>query len=241
MLKKEHISAIKTYSDAWYTARLAKFTSSSIHFLTYPTGFTEGTLNYIRRKVGEELTGESAEREIETDATRWGHFHEAEAINRFGLSRGLEFLVVQQLITDPETRFGSTPDALIVLRESPDGTEYEVEPVEVKCPPTYDAYISLFECNTPTQVKKAKREYYWQVLDQMDQCGAVRGHFVVRHPKFKVGNHKAIVFDAMAPVLVKKRKTFPLYEDLKLLRERKQKALDVFDEIRSRLMAVPAM
>jgi len=241
MLKKNHISRIQTHSEEWHKARLAKFTSSKMHNLCYPTGFTEGTLNYIRQRVGEELTGEPADREIDTDATRHGILYEAEAIKRFGERMGLKFVITQQLITAPGSRFGSTPDALIILRESPDGTEYEVETVEVKCPPTYDAYIGLFECDTPTQLKKEKREYYWQVLDQMDQAGARRGHFVIYHPKFKVGNHKTILFDPTVPVVTSKGKTFPLHEDLKLLRARKQKALIKFDEIRSKLMAHAAL
>ncbi len=242
MLKKAHISRIKPYSDEWYIARLAKFTSSKIAYLTYPTGFTEGTITYIRQKVGEELTGKSADREIETEATRWGHFHEAAAIWKFKEKYAIEFIVAQPLITDPESRFGGTPDGLIILRESPDETEYEVETLEVKCPPTFDAYIGLFECETPTAVKKENRIYYWQVLDQMLLCGAKRGHFVIYHPDFKAGNHKSIIFDPMEPVFDDKgKKTFPIHADLKELIKRKEMALEKFDQIRSKLMAVPAL
>lgn len=206
MLKKAHISSIKAYSEEWYIKRLAKFTSSRMHLLTFPKGFTDGSIRYIRERVGEELTGKSADREIDTDATRHGHMHEAAAIQRFGRQMGLQFVIVQQLITDPAGRFGSTPDALIVLRVSPDGLEYEVETVEVKCPPTYAAYIGLFECDTPAQLKEENREYYWQVIDQIQQCGAKRGHFVIYHPEFKAGNHKSIVFDPLEPVVDEKGK-----------------------------------
>lgn len=247
MLKIAHISPIKPGRDddqylKWKQARLAKFTSSEIHFLTYPTGLTEGSLSYIRRKVGEELTGNPAREDIDTDATRHGLQHEEAAVRKFGLKVGLKFVVVQQLITDPDTRYGGTPDALILLRVSPDGLEYEVETVEVKCPPSFDGYIALFECETPEQVKKVKREYYWQVLDQMLICGATRGHFVIYHPDFKAGNHKVITFDKTVSVVDEKGKiTFPIHHDLKLLKERKQMALDKFDQIRSKLMAVPAI
>jgi hypothetical protein len=256
MLKKAHISPIKPFlpdnsrNEKWIEARLAKFTSSEIHDLTNPTGFTVGSLNYIRRKVGEELTGEPAKEEFSTTATMHGNLYEAEAIHKFAKKAGLEWLIVQQLITDPDTRFGSTPDGLIILRESPDKTEYEVETVEVKCPITYDAYIALFECEIPEDVKKVERKYYWQVLDQMHNCGAKRGHFVVYHPKFKAGNHKSIAFNALDPTLDKDgqpvldkagNKIFPIKDDLKLLRIRKKEALEKFDQIRSKLMAVPAI
>lgn len=248
MLKKAHISPIRMhnkewlYKEEWKRARVGKFTSSKMHYLTYPTGLTEGSINYIRQKVGEELTGVSADKEIDTEATRWGLMHEEAAIRKWGVKMGLEFVIVQQLITDPDSRFGSTPDALILIRESPDKTEYEVETLEAKCPPTFDAYIGLFECDRPVQLKKENRIYYWQVIDQMDQAGAKRGHFVIYHPDFKAGNHKSMVFDPLEPeVDVLGRKTFPIYEDLKLLRIRKKQALVEFDRIRKKLISVPAM
>jgi hypothetical protein len=243
MLKKSNISPIKAQSEEWFTARLAKFTSSEIHYLTYPTGLTDGSLSYIRRKVGEELTGKPCRDEILTPAMLHGHLHEAAAVRKFGQKLELEFIVIQQLIIEPETRFGGTPDGLIVLRVSPDGLEYEVETVEVKCPPSFDAYIGLFECDTPADVKKEKREYYWQVLDQMLLCGAKRGHFVIYHPDFKAGNHKSITFNPLDPVWDDKlkKKTFPIHTDLKLLRDRKQEAVVKFEQIRSKLMAVQAI
>lgn len=241
MLKKSNISAVKMLSDQWYINRLGKFTSSEIHYLTYPGGLTQGSIDYIRRKVGEELTGKSARGEIDTEATRWGAFYEAEAINKFGLQHGLEFIIVQQLVSEPDSRFGGTPDGLIVLRESPDKTEYDVETVEVKCPPSFDAYIGLFECETPADVKKENRIYYWQVLDQLLNCEAKKGYFVIYHPDFKAGNHKTIQFNPMEPVITDKGKTFPIYDDLKLLKARKQDALLMFDKIRSKLMATKAI
>lgn len=240
MLKKAHISSIRAYSDEWTTARLAKFTSSKIHYLTYPKGFTDQSYRYIRERVGEELTGEPADREIDTDATRWGHFYEAEGIKRIGRLLGLQFVIVQQLITDPNSRFGSTPDGLVIVRESSDHTAYEVEPLEQKCPPTYDAYISLFECDTPLQLKETKREYYWQMLDQMDACGALRGHFGIYHPKFKVGNHKCITFNYNDYTPTAKGKVYYIKDDLALLRQRKDMALVEFDRLRTKLMMAPA-
>lgn len=237
MLQKNRISKVKIHSYEWHQNRLAKFTSSEIHFL-----MGGSAMAYVRRKVGEELTGKPAKGEIDTEGTRWGSFYEAEAIEKFGREKGLEFLIVQQLICEPNNgRFGGTPDALIPIRESPDGTEYEVETVEVKCPFTFDAYLLLFECETPKDLKDAKKEYYWQVLDQMDLCGCLVGHFVVYHPDFKRGNMKVLRIDAMQPTVTDKGKTFPIYEDLKLLRSKKKWAEEEFDRLRSKLMSTPAV
>lgn len=237
MLQKNRISSVKIHSDEWHQNRLAKFTSSEIHNL-----MGSGATAYIRRKVGEELTGKPAKGEIDTEATRWGSFYEAEAITKFGQSKGLTFLVVQQLVCEPNNgRFGGTPDAIIPIRESPDGTEWEVETVEVKCPPTFDGYLLLWECETAEDLKRAKKEYYWQVIDQMDICGCLVGYFVVYHPDFKAGNLKVLRIEAMSPTEIKGKKTYPIYEDLKALRLKKKEAEEQFDKLRSKLMAVPAV
>jgi hypothetical protein len=232
MLKKSKISNIRILSEEWHMARLGKFTSSDAHKL-----MGSGYNSYVRLKVGEELTGKSAKDEIDTDATRWGSFHEADAIQKFGKYFGLEFIFVQQLITEPGSRFGSTPDGLIATRYSPDETEIEADPVEVKCPPTYDNYLLLWECDTPKQLKEAKKEYYWQVLDQIDNCESLKGHFVAYHPEFKAGNFRHIEFDVMKPVEIKGKKTFPLYDDLKALRNQKAQAVIDFELKRDRLLA----
>jgi len=241
MLKKAHISKIKAGDEEWFMGRLGKFTSSEVHLICKPEGIGKGGRSYIRRKVGEEMTGRPAKDDIDVPATRHGLLHERDMLIKFGKKMGLDFLVLQQLITIPGTRYGSTPDALIVTRESPDGTEYEVETVEGKCPITYDAYIALFECDTPQQLKETMKDYYWQVLDQMDNCGASRAHFVIYHPDFKAGNHKSIILDRREPVLTPKGKVFAINDDLKFLQKRKLEAVGIFEEIRSKLMMVPPL
>jgi YqaJ-like viral recombinase domain len=236
MLQKSKISGVKILSDEWFQNRLAKFTSSEIFNL-----IGEGMLNYVRRKVGEDITGKPAKGDIDTEATRWGGFYEAEAINKFGLLNKLDFLIVQQLICDPIGRFGCTPDGLIVKRESIDKLEYEVETVEVKCPFTFDAYLRLFECENAQDLKQVSKQYYWQVLDQMDNCGCLVAHFVVYHPDFKCGNMKTFKIEAMQLVETPKGKDYPIYNDLKLLREKKKQAEEKFDELRYKLMRIPAV
>ena len=236
MLQKSKISGVKILSDEWFQNRLAKFTSSEIFNL-----IGEGQANYIRRKVGEELTGKPAKGEFDTEGLRWGTFYEAEAINKFGLQHNLSFLIVQQLVCDPIGRFGSTPDGLIVKRESIDKLEYEVETVEVKCPITFDAYIRLFECENAQDLKQVSKQYYWQVLDQMDNCGSLTAHFVVYHPDFKRGNMKTFEVKAMQCIETTKGKDYPVYNDMKLLREKKKQAVEKFEELRNKLMAIPAI
>lgn len=231
MLHKSKISLLLIHTDEWRAGRLGKFTSSKASDL-----ITDATLTtYVRKKVGEEVTGISSEKEVDVEATRHGLIHETDSVRKLAQKLGLEYIILQQLITEEGSRFGSTPDALIIVSMSPDGNEYEAEPVESKSPPTFDNYLLLFDCETPEDLKKAKKEYYWQVLDQMDECKAKKGHFIAYHPDFRVGNFRHIVFDLTKQV----GGVFLLQKDLLLLRARKKLAVEKFQELRARLMAQP--
>lgn len=225
MLKKESITSVEMHSDAWYAGRLGKFSSSMIHTLMGKTPFTDGAMTYIMERVGEELSGQPAKREIDTDATRWGLLYENEAIKKFGVTMGLDFLVVQKLIVVPETRFSSTPDALIVRKDY--GDSYDVSSVEVKCFPGYGHYIECALCNTPEELKKVDSKIFWQILDQMDNCDCLTGYGVFYHPSMRAGGFKVIEF-----------KKINLLQDLKLLKERKNLAVSKFEEIRDKMLTI---
>ena len=236
MLKKSKISKIEIGSEIWKVERLGKFTSSNIWKIMGDRGFGETGLNYIKTRVGECMTGISSEKEfLDNDSLRWGLFHEAEAVNKFGLSKGLPYIVCQKLIVDGD-KFGGTPDGIIVLSESPDELEYKVETLEVKCPPTYDNYITLFLCETTADLKRFRKEYYWQVLDQMLLCESIIGYFMCYHPDFKSGNMNVITFNRMYSEIIRGSKKFPIHDDIKLLKERKGEAVNKFNEIKQKLL-----
>lgn len=223
MLKVEHISNVRIHTDEWRQNRLGKFTSSMIYTLMGEKPFTQGAMTYIYERVGEEVSGVPAKYEISTDATNWGLLHESDAIRKFGEFREIDFLVTQVLITAPNSRFGSTPDAILPIQKY--GDAYEVETIEVKCFPSYGHYIECALCNTPQDLKRVSKAAYFQVLDQMDNCDAMKGYICFMHPEFKVGGFKVIHF-----------RKFDLIEDFKLLKERKQMALNKFEEIRDKLI-----
>lgn len=228
MLKKDRISGIKVHSDEWKIARLGKFTSSRIVSLMQKKEFADGFMSYIYQKVGEELTGVPVDEEdslSELSAMRWGLHYEPEALRKFGEKMGLEYLVVQQLITVPDTRYGSTPDGLIIHSESTNQDAYNASTVEVKCFPTYVRYMELVMCKTPADVKEMNTTVYWQVLDQMDNCDCLKGYLVVYHPDFKAGNLGIVEF-----------RKIELLEDFRLLKDRKVKATEKFDEIRDKMI-----
>jgi len=240
MLKKSSISKIQILSDEWFESRLGKFTSSEIHFLCNDKFLTTGCLSYIYRKVGEILTGKSVKSDLEMDALRWGAYYEADAIKKFAKWKGLEYMVCQQLITEPNSRFGSTPDGIIVNRESSCKTMYDVTPVEVKCPPTYTNYVGLALCKTPQDLKREDRCYYWQVLDQMENCDSLEAYFVSYHPEFKQGNMNIIHFRKMQEkgIEYNEEVAYPIAKDLKFLKGRKEAAVEKLEDVTNQMSSL---
>lgn len=244
MLKKANISPIKMfrsdfgYNELWKKERLGKFTSSRFGCLCAPEGIGKGGTSYIYDKIGEDLSGKESDPHVDTDATRWGAKYEEEAIWKFKQHKEIEnYICTQTLITAPGSRFGSTPDFLIPIRESTDGKEIEVKTGEVKCPPSFKHFIELSFCETPQHVKKIDSGYYWQTISQMVECDAQEGYFIAYHPLFRAGNLTVIEFKALQYVKEGKEFFFPIKKDLDLLKERKRITEEKFLEYRDKMIA----
>lgn len=211
-------------SEEWHMGRLAKLTSSEWHRFMGEKPFTTGAMSYIYDKCGEDATGIPAKDEVSTNATLWGQEYEQDNLLRFKAEKKVEFLVTQRLISEPESRFGSTPDGIWVIRKSEDQMHYQVETVEAKCPPSYSAFVKLVLCKNLEEVKAVAPAYYHQVLHQMQICGALKGYLSIFHPKFRYGNFKIFEF-----------RKIELANDFKLLVQRMKMAEDKFIETREKL------
>lgn len=197
MLLKSKISNLEFGSEHWKQARISKMTASKASSLCKPRGIS---MSYIREKVGEAITRVPAEKEIDNDTTRHGILYEPEAIKKFGEKMGIEFLVTQKMICNPESMFSATPDCIWVKRENSDGLSYEVSCGEVKCFPTYSHYVEMAECETPEDVLKADDDVFWQIVAQMVECDCLVGYAIFYHPDFPEdkGGLRIIEFRKMA-------------------------------------------
>ena len=227
MLKVSHISNIQIYTEEWDRARIGRATSSKISNLMGEKFTTNDCVAYVYQKAGEIITNKSTATEddiIEDENTAWGREHEPAAIRRFGNLKGIQFLVTQKMIMNEDTRFSSTPDAIwihgaSVLKEG----EYNVSTLEVKCPRKYPRYIPLWKCKTPEELKKFSRNYYWQVLDQMDNADAAVGYFACYHPLFPTETNMRII----------EFRKIDLWPEFKLLKERKALYIKFLEEIKA--------
>lgn len=231
MLKVSHISDIFIYSSEWDIARLGRFTSSRWNTQMGEKPLEKGAMTYIYHKAGEEITGKTTAEDdvIEDENTEWGKEHEPAAIREFGKNKNIDFLVTQKMIFDPEGRFSSTPDAIWIHGKSVlKANEYNVSTLEVKCPRKYHRFIPLYRCKTPEALKAFNKIYYWQVLDQMYNCDSAVGYFACYHPLFPEGKNLSII----------EFRKIELWDDFKLMKQRKQIALETFEEIRNDFMGI---
>lgn len=228
MLNISSITDCVIHSDAWFEGRLSRLTASEWYNFMGDKLRTVGAVSYIYRKVGETLSGIPSRKEISTAATEHGLQYEPDNLRKFMEVMGIEFLVTQKLITAKDSRFGCTPDGLIVISGSLDGLSYQVQTVEAKCP-GYEEYIRLARCKDALEVKSVAKDKFWQVCSQMDQCGALIGWLSIYQPFFKTGGHKIIKFNKME-----------LVDDFKLLAQRKIEAVKLFDEVHDYFLNLPA-
>lgn len=231
MLHKSHISNIGIYTPEWDAARLGRFTSSKIHNLMAKNSYGEGFMSYVRQKASELITGRNIATEddvLEDENTVWGLEQEPSALNVFGVMKGLKYLVVQKMIAAPGGRCSSTPDGLWIISSSVMKEDcYNVATVEVKCPRKYPRFLELYDCKTAQDVKKENKAHFWQVVDQMDNCNAALGYYVIYHPLFPPQkNIRIIEFNKIN-----------LWDDFILLQERKRMAIEKFSEIVSEFMS----
>lgn len=230
MLKKENISQTNIYTDEWQMQRRGKFTSSKIFCLMGEKGLTAGSYSYIDQKLGEEMTGHcvSDEDDFEDENTAWGNQYEPEAIKRFHEKNKVEFLVTQKLIHAPNSRYSSTPDAIWVHGLASNQEEYNVSTLEVKCPRKFHKFNKLFRCKTPEHILKTEPRYFWQVIDQMDNCDSAVGYFAAYHPLYPINcNFNQIQF-----------RKLELWDYFKKLKLRKSEAEQVLLKWKSEFLAL---
>lgn len=214
-------------SEEWLSTRLGKFTASKMYLLMGERGIGDSGIGYIRSRIGEELTGKSSDNFFGNEYTAHGNVNEKPAIFKFGEFKNIVFLNTQVLIHEQGTRFSCTPDFIWTISESTCELKYEVSVGEVKCYPTFEKFVACAECSTPEEIKKVDPSAYWQLITQMDLCDALRGYLVYYHPDFKVGGFRVIEF---------RKKN--LIKEFELLINRKEQALNIFNEKRELLMNI---
>jgi len=154
-------------SDAWYQARIGKFTASSVADLmaTTKSGPGASRKNLIMRVLCERLTGQRQD-EYTNGAMEWGITLEPRAREAYSALTG-ELVDEAGFIVHPKLEcFGASPDGLIGRQKL----------VEIKCPNTSTHVEYLTDRRIPGK-------YQLQMLAQMSCTGAEVCDFVSFDPR----------------------------------------------------------
>jgi hypothetical protein len=227
-------------TEVWRQNRLGRFTSSNIYKLCASEGFGKEGLDYIRTRVFEALSGVPTEKEFLNESAANGLVNEGFALRRFAEKMGIKYLVVQKLIFGEDEYTSTTPDALIIRKESSDGLSIDCSIVEAK---SFEAamHVTCACCTTPQELKAVHKKSYWQTIDQMLIADTLDGYLIFDNPDLPIdkGGQRIIHFRKMQQLGKKKNGLdyYPIIEDLALLKERKEMAKAEFQLIKNKLLA----
>lgn len=160
-------------TDAWFEARIGKFTASSIADLmaTTKSGPSASRRNLIMKVLCERLTGQRQD-DYTNAAMQWGVETESLAREAYSALTG-ELVDEVGFIVHPKLEcFGASPDGVIGMNQSAWGGKL----VEIKCPNTGTHVEYLTERRIPGK-------YQLQMLAQMSCTGAEACDFVSFDPR----------------------------------------------------------
>lgn len=221
MLDLKKISGIIPYSTEWYGARLGKMTSSKISCICGVKGIGDGGMTYIRSKASEKITRISTEKNIITEDIMFGIENEPKSILNYKEKyAGNAIAIVQHKHIIFSDYFSSTPDFLVINKDL--GDTYDCETGETKSYPNQSKHLQHCEADTPIKLKQINPEAYWQVIHQMYCAEVVVGNITFFNPLYPIGSEvrsHRIVF-----------KKIELLSDFKLLKERMDLAVSIYDE-----------
>ena len=169
-------------SGVWFRERAPRFTNSNIFNLIGKdtTKLTQGALTYIHKKVSaviyDNYYGDD-ENEFSNDATERGNNLEPVARMEHSIETGVNFRECGFFLhSGLGEHFGGSPDGL-----SESGTIVS----EYKCPKTRHEVQKLFMLDTPGDLYKHSKQYFYQCHAHMLLTGAKMCHFVVFDPREK--------------------------------------------------------
>ena len=197
--------------------RRGRITASAVHKLMGKSLDTDTTMTYIYSLVMNELGVESDE--VSSAATDWGHIYESVAKEYYMIATGADLLDSDFIICEENNEIGCTPDALEVDKDT---AEIDTG-LEIKCPFNPVNHLENLLIKTQDDLKKQRKEYYWQIQMQMYVCKKDRWKFISFDPRY-TGAQRMFVLN-----VVKNE------SDIELIKARIKGALKIKKELLSQL------
>jgi len=235
MLLKSRISNIDAHDiERWRQTRLSRITSSNAWKICQEEGLGKEGMKYIRSRVFESISGVPSESEFTNEYTAAGLINEGVALRKYAAKVGAEFVISQKIIYGETDMFSSTPDGLWIKIESTDGLSYNGEVWQVKCYAA-DHHMECLMAETPEDLRRIDRKTYFQVLDEMLNVDFLIGKAIFFNPNLPDDKGGLHVIHFNKAYQDPENKVYPIKNDLKFLRERKNMAVAEFHRIKNKI------
>lgn len=165
------------HSKEILTERRGQFTSSQMYRLA-ARGRTAGSIGasfgtYVTEKKREIETGRYIQNESSSKPTDWGNMCEPIVHDMLGLEYSM---VSKTRFTHKTLPWSGMPDEIVGGKKVSD----------IKCPWTLTSFMDAYEtCNDWELFKKAKKEWYWQLISNACLTGIDYCELILFMPKFK--------------------------------------------------------
>lgn len=170
--------------------RKGKFTASECYKLMGERGgiTTQTAQTYILEKAAETLYDkEWIDTSSDSVATRWGKELEPDASMYYELAYKVTVEKPNPQCAEWSDEVSGSPDGLVY----PDGNK--VYGIEIKSPYNPTNHLSYMLMRSAADLKKTKKEYYWQVLCYMLIFGLDYYEFVSYDPRYSGANRMFVL------------------------------------------------
>ncbi len=169
-------------SGVWFIKRAPRFTNSNIFTLIGKdkTKLTQGALTYVYDKAAVALYSKHLfedENSYTSESMQRGNDLEPVARMEHSIKTGVNFRECGFFLHSVLGKhFGGSPDGL---------SECGTITAEYKCPDNYGTFLKLCMLDTPDDLYKHSKQYFYQCHSHMLLTGAKMCHFVVFDPREK--------------------------------------------------------
>lgn len=168
---------VQQQTPEWFDLKLAKMSASEIHKIIWDLKITKGAETYIQTKITELFTGEI--RGFESHYCDWGNLYEPVAAEFYEKAEGVELQKVAFVTNSKYDNCGVSPDRVNAgLKKG----------YEIKCPESPVNHWKLIKCKNAKDLKKTKKEYYWQILMCLLVTEFESWQFISYYPNFEYKN-----------------------------------------------------
>lgn len=211
---------LEQQTPEWFELKLAKMSASEIHKIIWAKTITQGAETYIQTKISELFTSEI--RGFESHYCDWGNLYEPVASDFYEKAEKEKLSKVAFITNTKFKNCGVSPDRInLDIKKG----------YEIKCPEAPVNHWKYIKCKNSQDLKKVKKEYYWQILMCLLITEFDSWQFISYYPNFEFQEKDLRMWSFEI-----NRNEFSVSKDLELLSDRLKEADEYYEkELKSEL------